>query len=151
MCRHERPIAVSTVIALSPAWVCPAPPADQIPGLAHAYAVSGALEEAYLLAQITRLGRLNARERICDLFLEFLERLSLCGTAYDGEFDLPLTQETLGDALGLTPVHINRTLQQLRASGDIEWRGRRVTIRRPEALARQLGRSPVAVQSQAEQ
>src|SRR5688572_3972513 len=64
MCQHERPLAVSTVVAVTPLTTCRAPDRADYPALGQAYAVSGALEEAYLLAQITRLGRLSALERL---------------------------------------------------------------------------------------
>jgi CRP-like cAMP-binding protein len=120
--------------------------ADEEP-LAQAYAVSGALEEAYLLAQITRLGRLSALERLGDVMLELQERLALSGQVRNGTFDMPLTQEMLADVLGLTPVHINRMVQQARRQDWLEWRARRVTVRDAAALASRVGRAPVRVQA----
>lgn len=145
MCHQPRPIAVSTVVALTDLLVATPPPSARGSELAHAYAISHALEEAYLLAQITRLGRLHAQERIADLLLELHERLTLNGMAVDGGFDAPLTQEMLGDALGLTSVHINRTLQLARRDGDLVWRDGRVTLTDPVALAHKVGRAPVRV------
>src|SRR4029453_12642178 len=55
LCRHERALAVSNVVAITPLKTCRAPDGDLHPSLSKAYAVSHALEEAYLLAQITRL------------------------------------------------------------------------------------------------
>ena len=148
MCRHARPLAVSTVIAITPLKSCRAPDAEHLPALAHAYAVSQALEEAYLLAQITRLGRLTALERLGDVMLELRERLTLSGQVRNGAFEMPLTQEMLADVLGLTPVHVNRMLQQARGQGWLEWRARRVTIADPAALASTVGRGPVRVQAE---
>lgn len=145
LCRQPRPLAVSTVVALTDMEVCRCPPAPQGSGLGDAYGVSQALEEAYLLCQVTRLGRFNAEERIGDLLLELHERLSLAGLAGKSGFDMPLTQETLADALGLTSVHLNRTLQTMRRGGDVDWKGRRLVLHDPAALARKVGRSPVRV------
>jgi CRP-like cAMP-binding protein len=147
MCRHDRPLAVSTVVAITALRLCPAPCGEAHPPLAQAYAVSGALEEAYLLAQITRLGRLSALERLGDVMLELRERLALSGRAPDRAFEMPLTQEMLADVLGLTPVHVNRMVQQARREGWLEWRARRVTIADPAALASKVGRAPVRVQA----
>lgn len=142
---HDRPVASSTIVALTPVMVCAAPDAADLPALAQAYAVSAAHDEAYLLAQIARLGRLNAHERIADLLLELLDRLTLAGLADAGRFGLPLTQETLADALGLTAVHVNRMLQQARRAGELSWQAKEMVIHDPVALARQVGRVPVQV------
>lgn len=143
--RQPRPLAASTVVALTDVTVCAAPPTHASPLLAEAYAVSQAMDEAYLLDHITRLGRLNAQERISDLLLELHERLDLAGlVAHDG-FELPLTQETLADALGLTSVHVNRMVQLMRRDGDLQWRGGRLTLPDPAALARKVGRTPIRV------
>jgi CRP-like cAMP-binding protein len=145
VCRQSNPIAVSTVVALTEVMACPLPDGDLSPGLSEALAVSGALDEAYLLAQIARLGRMSARERIADLMLELHERLSANGTADERGFELPITQEILADAMGLTAVHVNRMLQSARRSGDLLWTNGRLTIPDPVALARQVGRTPTRV------
>lgn len=137
-CRHNRPLSVSTVVALGPLTVCAAPPSS-FPALGEAYFISHALDEAYLLAQITRLGRLSAEERLVDLMLELCDRLALCGLVSDGGFAWPLTQTALADALGLTPVHVNRTLQQLRHRGDVILRSGRLQLTDPIDLAQRVG------------
>lgn len=136
-CRQNCPLAVSSIIALSPLTLCAAPAVT--PALAQAYAVSHALDEAYLLAQITRLGRLSAEERLIDLMLEVRERLALCGLVADDSFVWPLTQSALADVLGLTPVHVNRTLQQLRGRNDVTLSGGRLHLRDPLQLAKRVG------------
>lgn len=140
-CDHDRPVALSTVTALTDVDFCVAPSAAASPALARAYAASRALDEKHLMAQVTRLGRLNAQERIADLFLELLDRLQLAGLAAHGRYQMPLTQEALADALGLTSVHVNRTLQALRREGAIDWKGRELVIPDPAALERKAGRS----------
>ena len=82
LCGHPSPLAVSTLTAMTDVTLCPAPPADENPSLARAYAVSQAIDEAHLLDHITRLGRLNAQERIYSLLLELNQRLSLGGLAH---------------------------------------------------------------------
>jgi CRP-like cAMP-binding protein len=78
------------------------------------------LEEALLVNQVVRLGRQSAQERLINLLLEFHDRLAAAGLVEDGSFMLPFTQEVLSDALGLSTVHTNRTLQQLRRENLIE-------------------------------
>lgn len=140
-----RPLASSTVIALTDCALTVAPEPSVCPSLANAYAVSRALDEAHLLGQITRLGRLSAHERIQDLLLELLERLELAGLARDGRYAIPLTQEMLADALGLTPVHVNRMLQQARQAGELSWQGGEVVLHDPKAIRRKVGRLRVRV------
>ncbi|WP_454278448.1 Crp/Fnr family transcriptional regulator [Sphingomonas sp. Marseille-Q8236] len=138
---HAMPIASATVVALTECMVCAAPTATPGSSLAQAYAIGEALDEAYLLGHVVQLGRLNAQERIGDFLLEIHERLSLAGLTVSGSFEMPLTQEMLADALGLTPVHVNRMIQQARRDGDLMWKSGRVLLRDPERLARTIGRS----------
>jgi CRP-like cAMP-binding protein len=66
---------------------------------------------------IFRLGRLEALGRVAHFLCETYERLRVVGLAADGRFDLPLTQQDIGEACGLTNVHVNRTLRRLREAG----------------------------------
>lgn len=116
-CQHRHPLASTTLLAVTELVTCPAPAARPGSGLAEAYALSAAHDEHHLMAQITRLGRLSAYERLAEWLLETGDRLALAGLAAPDAFRLPLTQEFLADALGLTPVHVNRTLQAMRRDG----------------------------------
>ena len=109
--------------------------ADRYPGLALALIRMAAAEEARLLDQIMRLGRQTAYERVAHLLLELQERMQAAGLADGMRFALPLTQETLADALGLSIVHLNRILQQLRRERIIELKGGTVTLVDPGYLA----------------
>ncbi|WP_340267826.1 Crp/Fnr family transcriptional regulator [Sphingobium mellinum] len=140
-----QPLASSTIVAITDATLCPLPDPSLSASLNDAYAVSRALDEAHLLGQITRLGRLSAQERIQDLLLELLERLELAGLARDGRYPIPLTQEMLADALGLTPVHVNRMLQQARQAGELSWHGGEVILHDPKAIRRKVGRLKIRV------
>ena len=60
------------------------------------------------------LGQRTAYERISHLFVELYMRLQVVGLTWNGTCDFPLTQVDIADATGLTPVHVNRTLQELR-------------------------------------
>lgn len=89
-----------------------------------------------LLAERTvSLGRRNAKERMAHLLLELFQRLDRVGLVADDSFELPLTQEMMGDALGLSVVHVNRTLRALREDGLATVGYGRATIHYPEALS----------------
>jgi CRP-like cAMP-binding protein len=82
------------------------------------------------------LGSRTGIERLAHLFCELHARLAAVGLAEGRTCPMPITQNDLGDAMGQTSVHINRTLQELRGMGLITLRGRRLTIHDPAALAR---------------
>lgn len=74
------------------------------------------------------VGQRSAYERIAHLLVELYLRLKAVGLARDGSCDFPLTQNDLADATGLTPVHVNRTLQDLRRDDLILLEHKRLTI-----------------------
>lgn len=145
LCHQPHPLAVSSIIALTDVTFCRAPDASDLPDLEEAYGMSSALEEAYLLEHITRLGGMSAANRLRDLLLEFRERLALAGLADAHEFAMPLTQEAIADALGMTAIHTNRMIQQARRCGDIQWKDGHIRLHDPEALADHIGRRAAMV------
>ncbi len=92
------------------------------------------LDSAVLREWMVGHGRRGASERLAHLFYELLVRHRLIGAAGDNTLSLPMTQEELGDATGLTAVHVNRVLQELRAEGLVEWRDKILTVVDPERL-----------------
>jgi CRP-like cAMP-binding protein len=74
------------------------------------------------------VGRRDALERVGHVICELFARLSLVGLADANSFAFPVTQMDLADATGLSTVHVNRTLQELRASGLITLRERQIII-----------------------
>jgi CRP-like cAMP-binding protein len=74
------------------------------------------------------LGRRSALSRTAQLFCELYHRLDIVGLTEGQSYDLPLTQTDLSECLGLTAVHVNRTLREMREAGLVEFRGRRVVI-----------------------
>jgi len=92
------------------------------------------LDNATMSERLTSLGRRSARERVAHLFCETLIRLAAAGLQTGNSCTLPLTQEVIGDVLGLTAVHVNRVLQELRAAGLIELREKRLTVKDWPAL-----------------
>jgi CRP-like cAMP-binding protein len=78
---------------------------------------------------LARNSKLPAHAAMAHLFCEMFTRARAAGLTSDNSCALPLTQELVADALGLTPVHTNRTLQSLRETGAVEWRSGRLTVK----------------------
>ena len=74
------------------------------------------------------LGQRSAIERIAHLLCELFVRLDAVSQVRDNSYEIPLTQNDLAETAGITPVHVNRTLQQLRAQGLIQWKGRELHV-----------------------
>ena len=87
------------------------------PAVAKALWWATLVDEAVLRAWIVNVGRRDAFEAIGHLMCELFVRMKHVGLVEDHSFELPLTQEEIADSLGLTPVHVNRVLQRLRADG----------------------------------
>ncbi|KMO13889.1 Crp/Fnr family transcriptional regulator, partial [Methylobacterium platani] len=71
---------------------------------------------------MTSMGRRSAGASVAHLFCELYLKLEVVGLARDHTYQLPLTQQDVGDARGLSNVHVNRVLRDLRESGLISWR-----------------------------
>jgi CRP-like cAMP-binding protein len=80
------------------------------------------------------LGRRSAIARMAALFCELNVRLGIAGLAQNNSYELPLTQVELGECLGLTSVHVNRTLQEIRRRRLVDFQGGRLTIHDLDAL-----------------
>lgn len=145
VCRQTNPLAATGMVTLTPAILCPAPTARPGSDLAEAYARSGAIEEFHLFRQIARLGRLSAYERTTDLLLELCNRLAAVKLGTAEEFPMPLTQEVLADLLGLTSVHVNRTLQTLRREGLLELRSGVARLKDAGRLAELVDHRPASI------
>jgi CRP-like cAMP-binding protein len=96
---------------------------------------SAVCEGAILGEHLTDAARRSAYERVSHLLLELLVRLHAVGLTEGMAFLMPLTQELIGDALGLTTVHVNRTFRSLRTDKLIRTDGQFVTILDFEALS----------------
>lgn len=77
---------------------------------------------------VLNVGRRSAAERISHMFCEFATKCLAAGLSETPEIVLPMTQEYIGDATGLTAIHVNRTLRRLRDDGFIEGAGRTFKI-----------------------
>jgi CRP-like cAMP-binding protein len=87
--------------------------------------VDGAIHREWILS----MGRRQAPARLAHLVCELFMRLQAVGKVDGMSFALPLTQAQMGDVLGVSSVHMNRTLQELRRDGMIKWQGPIVTIK----------------------
>ena len=74
------------------------------------------------------LGQRSALERIAHLFCELHVRLETVGLAGPGELHFPLTQTDIADATGITTVHVNRTMKELREGGLIAIQGKIIIV-----------------------
>ena len=87
------------------------------PRLATAVLWAASRDEAMVVEHLVGLGRRDAIERMAHFLLELYARLRLVGLADRKGFACPLSQYLLADALGLSAVHVNRVLRQLREEG----------------------------------
>jgi CRP-like cAMP-binding protein len=101
---------------------------EQYPHLTRVYWFSTNLDAAIHREWELSLGRRTAISRMAHLFCELFVRLRIVGLTEGTSYELKLTQTDLAEALGLTSVHINRTLKELREQGLVEFRGSRVEI-----------------------
>ncbi|KMO12495.1 Crp/Fnr family transcriptional regulator [Methylobacterium platani] len=88
------------------------------------------------------IGQRTAFERLGHLLCELYVRLRTVGLVQGNTCELPLTQAEIADTIGLSVVHVNRTLQELRSVGLISLRGRELTIHRLDALQRAVQFNP---------
>ena len=108
---------------------------ERSPRLAKALFWSAACEAAIVGEHLIDAARRSAYERISHLLLELFVRLKGAGLTSDMTFEMPLTQELIGDAVGLTTVHVNRTIRQLREDKLVAIDHKRVTILDFEGLS----------------
>jgi CRP-like cAMP-binding protein len=98
------------------------------PRLAAAFWRETLIDAAIFREWVANVGRRDAYQRMAHVLCELLVRLRAVGLAEDHACDLPITQGEFADALGVTNVHVNRVLQQMRADGLIETKGTQVKI-----------------------
>lgn len=101
---------------------------EQYPRVARAYWFSTNVDAAITRELALSLGQRSAISRMAHLFCELHVRLDAVGRARPDGYEFPLTQRELSECLGLTVVHANRTIQELRRRGLIELESRQLTI-----------------------
>ncbi len=100
----------------------------QSPRLSTAVLWAASRDEAMVVEHLVDVGRRNAVERMAHFLLELGVRLALVGLGSKDGFACPLTQYHMADALGLSAVHVNRVLRQLREAGMVTFRDGRVSF-----------------------
>jgi CRP-like cAMP-binding protein len=101
--------------------------AEAVPAIGRALLREMLIDVAIAREWILNVGRRNAQQRIAHLLCEIVLRQPE-GQAHAAKIDCSLTQEQLADATGLTPVHVNRTLQHMRSAGLVETQRQKVAI-----------------------
>jgi CRP-like cAMP-binding protein len=124
---HDVVVLADSVVALAPHERLTKLTTD-FPHIARVYWFSTNVDAAIHRQWAVSLGRRSASSRIAHLFCELLVRLEVVGIAQGNSFEFPLTQEQLASCVGLTPVHVNRTLQTLRRQDLIELENKHLTI-----------------------
>ena len=93
------------------------------PGLQLGIAASASAEEQRILDQIVRLGTLTGVEALRSLLLQLYERLQAVQLAGEGRFECPITQTVFAEALGTSPIHMNRIFKTLEREGFLRRKG----------------------------
>jgi CRP-like cAMP-binding protein len=129
------------VQALTPCKIAMVPHAEirrvteRLPHLARLLWLLTVTDAAVHRNWIVGLGRKGPLSHLAHLMCEMYVRLDVIGLVQDKAFRLPITQMDLSDILGLSVVHVNRTLQELRGTGFLTWTGNLVTVRNWRGLA----------------
>jgi CRP-like cAMP-binding protein len=119
-------VCTSSVAALNDVEVATFTPEEVVtvtsrsPRLGVALGWVAAREHEILAEHLVNVGRRSAAERVAHLFLEFWARLRVRGLTNGHRFTIPVTQTIIADTLGLSVVHVNRTLRQLANQGILE-------------------------------
>jgi CRP-like cAMP-binding protein len=111
----------------------------EFPRVATAVLWATSRDEAMVVEHLVNIGRRSAIERLAHLFLELGQRLKLVGLITSTGFACPLNQYVLADALGLTAIHVNRVLRQLRERGLITVKAQQVIIHDLDGLRELAG------------
>jgi CRP-like cAMP-binding protein len=115
---------------------------ERYPRLGRALWWSTLVDEAITREWLVNVGHRTAFERLAHLFCEMFSRLQAVGLVADNSCELPVTQTELADALALSSVHVNRVLMELRQTGLVMFRSRRLVIHDFEALKSVCGFNP---------
>ncbi len=136
-------VSPETIMALTDAVVCPvdrhamADLIQQMPRLGVALLAAEQTERVAMTDRLAAIGRTTAKARVSALLLEFRNRLRANDPSVGDSFSPGITQEEMGDATGLTAVHVNRMLRQLEDDGMIVRDGGRFTLVNAAQMARE--------------
>ncbi len=104
------------------------------PALMRAFWRETIIDAAIYRAWVGSLGSLRSLPRLAHLICELAARLEIVGLLQNDSFEFPFRQQNLADACGLSAVHVNRTVQELRLRGLIDWEGRVIRLRKRSEL-----------------
>lgn len=113
------------------------------PRIAAAFWRKALIDASIYREWVINIGQRDAYTRMAHLLCEMRVRLRAVGLASDEGFNLPITQAELGDALGITTVHVNRILKQIRTEGLVDTKGTVLTIPDWKALKQAGGFNPM--------
>ncbi len=139
---HSIPFEKSAdgLMAIKPATLCPFPKSGlrdifvKTPRLAALIFAAGMQDHIVLHDRLKAIGRMAGENRIALLMLQIQARLKITNPSVGDTFDLPLSQEVIGDALGITPVYVNRMLRQLQDDGWISYHKPKLTLLNAEGM-----------------
>lgn len=123
-----------SVLALTPCRIATIPHAvltkitEEYPHLTRLLWLNTLIDGAIHREWLTAMGRRTATAHMAHLICELFVRLDAVGQVHDDTIHLPITQAELGDTLGLSTVHVNRVLQELRKDGLIRWQGNALSV-----------------------
>tara|TARA_R110000782_G_scaffold184697_1_gene275021 strand:+ start:104 stop:808 length:705 start_codon:yes stop_codon:yes gene_type:complete len=115
--------APESLVALADSVLCPFDKAglrvllEEYPRVAALMFVLSQTERVALTDRLASLGRTSAKARVAAFLLDIVHRLRVMNDDVTNTFDLKLTQEEIGDAVGLTSVHVNRMVRQMETEG----------------------------------
>jgi CRP-like cAMP-binding protein len=115
---------------------------ERFPNLTHLLWRDSLVDASIVRTWLTGVGRRTAASRTAHLLCELHHRLKVVGQVDESKFQLPITQGDIADALGLSAVHVNRTLKSLRGQKLISVNGQLVTISNGEGLRAVAGFDP---------
>jgi CRP-like cAMP-binding protein len=115
---------------------------ERFPNLRHLLWRDSLVDSSIVRTWLTGVGRRRAASRMAHLLCELHHRLKAVGLVTETKFQLPVTQGDLADALGLSAVHVNRTLKKLRIQKLVAISGQSVTILNGEGLRTVAGFDP---------
>lgn len=105
------------------------------PGIARSFWLETLIDASITREWLLNIGRRDTYARVAHLFCELAVRMEAIGRCHDHHFEFPVTQTELGDAMGVTAVHMNRTIQALRADRMVSMNGNCITIHDWERLS----------------
>jgi CRP-like cAMP-binding protein len=100
----------------------------QRPKVAEVFWRDTLIDAAMFREWIVNVGQRPAPSRLAHTMAELRERLNTIGRVENGMFEMPLTQEQIGEAMGITAVHVSRVIKQLREDGVVDFRRGRVKV-----------------------